>query len=306
MPAEVLRFGLPAPGQRWIDGTAGGGGHSRLIANAVGHDGRVLCIDRDPAAVSRLNESLPDNCVCEVASYDLAQQVLARLGWDAANGILLDLGLSSDQLADSDRGFSFQATGDLDMRFDPTQGQPAWEWLKYADEKTIADAIYRYGEERFSRRIARRIVEFRRTEPLRTADQLRQIVAKSVPRGGSPPSKARKRSSSAFRKPRSLDPATRTFQALRIVVNDELAILEKALSSLVECLVPGGVLLVISFHSLEDRIVKHAMRNDHRLDVETKKPVQPGEAEVASNPRARSAKMRVARRRLAYMSADST
>jgi 16S rRNA (cytosine1402-N4)-methyltransferase len=238
-----------------------------------------------------LQAALPGNCICTSASYDQAPELLAELQWAGVHGILLDLGLSSDQLADANRGFSFQSSGELDMRFDPTQGQPVWQWLNQASERDIANTIFQYGEERYSRRIAKRIVEFRRSALLKTAEQLRDIVHRAVPR-----SLPRGRSS-ASKQARKLDPATRTFQALRIAVNEELLILARGLERLVDCLLPGGTLLVISFHSLEDRLVKNAMRGDPRLEVITKKPVQAQAMEIANNPRARSAKLRAARRR---------
>ena len=264
LPKEILELGNPLPGQRWADGTAGGGGHCRLIAQRVGETGQVLAVDRDPGA--------------------------------KVHGILLDLGLSSDQLADRDRGFSFQTEGELDMRFDPTSGEPAWEWLARVDETTLADTIYQYGEERYSRRIARRIVDRRREETIRTADALRDIIYSSVPRSRPSPRGGRRHG--------RVDPATRTFQALRIVVNDELGILERALERLPECLELGGHLLIISFHSLEDRLVKYAFREDPRLEVVTRRPVQAAENEVNVNPRARSAKLRVARRITPVVEAD--
>lgn len=297
LSAEILQLGRPAAGQLWIDGTAGGGGHARLISQALGRDGRLLAIDRDPAAVARLKSLLAANVQLCHGSYHSAPEFLALHGLPPANGILLDLGLSSDQLADRERGFSFQVDGPLDMRFDTTTGEPAWEWLARVDEKTLADTIYRYGEERFSRRIARRVVETRRSQPIRTAAELRQLVYRSVPAPRKTRSTQSKRSDSAKTKHKTLDPATRTFQALRIAVNDELAILEQALQRLPDCLAAGGQLLIISFHSLEDRLVKYAFRGDERLEIVTKKPVQAGDAEVAGNPRSRSAKLRVARRR---------
>jgi 16S rRNA (cytosine1402-N4)-methyltransferase len=174
------------------------------------------------------------------------------------------------------------------MRFDPSSGEPAWEWLSRVDEKTLADTIFRYGEERFSRRIAKRIVENRKAQPIRKASELRELIYRSVPGG---------RHTGGGRKHGRVDPATRTFQALRIAVNDELSILELALQRLPDCLAPGGQLLIISFHSLEDRLVKYAFREDERLEVVTRRPVQATEEEIARNPRSRSAKLRVARRR---------
>lgn len=300
LPAEIMQLGQPNSGQTWVDGTAGGGGHTRLIADAIGESGRMAAIDRDPAAVLRLEQVLPKSVHVLNESYDQLPETLAELGWLQVDGVLLDLGLSSDQLADRERGFSFQTDGELDMRFNPTVGEPAWEWLRRVDEKTLADTIYRYGEERFSRRIAKRIVETRRADPIRTADQLRQLIYRCVPnpRGKMPVrGKSRSKGKRNSRNASQLDPATRTFQALRIEVNDELGILERAVKRLPDLLAPGGKLLIISFHSLEDRIVKYAFREDERLDIVTKKPVQAAELELQRNPRARSAKLRVAVRR---------
>jgi 16S rRNA (cytosine1402-N4)-methyltransferase len=176
------------------------------------------------------------------------------------------------------------------MRFNPDEGEPVWQWLARADEKSIADAIYEYGEERFSRRIAKRIVERRRESPIRTASQLRELVGGCVPR---PSQKGRDRRG---KRPSRIDPATRTFQALRILVNDELGELKRALESLPDLLCDGGRLLIISFHSLEDRIVKYAFREDERLKIITKKPVCASPTEQQRNPRSRSAKLRVAQR----------
>ncbi len=288
MPNEILEFGKPELGQRWVDGTAGGGGHSVLIAERLGPHGCLLAIDRDPQAVARLGQCLPENAVAIQASYHELPSLIRERDWAGADGVVLDLGLSSDQLGDTERGFSFQSCGPLDMRFDPGSGEPVSEWLKYADEKTIADTIYQYGDERFSRRIARGIVENRKRNPIETAEQLREIIYRSIP--------GARRSSRGKPRHGRVDPATRTFQALRILVNDELRILEEALQRIPDCMFENGRLLIISFHSLEDRIVKHHFRNDPRLQVVTKKPVIASELEIAQNPRARSAKLRVAQR----------
>lgn len=306
LPAEILELGAPATGQVWVDGTAGGGGHAQLFLERLGDSGRLLAIDRDPAAAERLVELLGPNALVANTSYDALPEQLQRFELPPVDGILLDLGLSSDQLADRERGFSFQFDGPLDMRFDPSNGEPAWEWLARVDEQTLADTIYRFGEERFSRRIARRIVETRRSESIRNASQLRELIYRSVPRprpgagnkksAGKKSGKKKSASPRANFRSKSIDPATRTFQALRIAVNDELSILERALERLPDCLAPGGALLIISFHSLEDRLVKYAFRGDERLQIVTRRPVQAGESEVASNPRSRSAKLRVARR----------
>ncbi len=287
MPDEILRFGNPCEGQIWVDGTGGGGGHSRLLRDAVGITGRLVILDRDPAAAQHLEQLFANQASVHAASYDELPNILRELNIKSVDGILLDLGLSSDQLADGQRGFSFQFDGELDMRFDPTVGIPAWQWLARVDERTLADTIYQLGEERFSRRIAKRIVESRKSHPIRSVEQLRELIYAVVPSG---------RRTSHGRKHGRVDPATRTFQALRIFVNRELEKLQNALQVLPDCLAPGGRLLIISFHSLEDRPVKCAFRDDPRLEVITRKPIRPSEHEIAENPRARSAKLRVAER----------
>ena len=279
---EVLEWLRPALGQTMVDGTLGGGGHTRLLAQAVGPSGLVIALDRDPAAVERATLELGDLSVRAVqGNYSDLPEVLAGLYVDGVDGILLDLGLSSDQLADAERGFSFQSNGPLDLRFDPSRGEPAWKFVERLSAEHLADLIYRYGEERYSRRIARHIVEVRRATPIHTAAQLARVIRESVPRS----------------REERIDPATRTFQALRIAVNEELKWLEVALRRLPDCLKPGGRLAVISFHSLEDRLVKESFREDARLVVHTRRPLRATEQEVATNPRSRSAKMRVAERR---------
>jgi 16S rRNA (cytosine1402-N4)-methyltransferase len=278
---EVIAWLRPRLGQIVVDGTLGGGGHTRLLASAVGETGTVIALDRDPAPVERAASELRGLPVRVVqANYSDLPEILGQFGIDAVDGILLDLGLSSDQLADEERGFSFQSAGPLDLRFDPARGEPAWKLIERLSAEHLAELIYRYGEERYSGKIARRIVETRRKAPIRTAADLAEIIRRTVPR------------SHAER----IDPATRTFQALRIAVNDELKWLEVALRRLPDCLRPGGRLAVISFHSLEDRLVKEAFRDDKRLNVLTRRPVRPTEGEQENNPRSRSAKLRVAER----------
>lgn len=279
---EVIEWLAPRPGQIIVDGTLGAGGHARRLAEKVSPSGFVLAIDRDPAAIAAAEQTLVGLAIKLVkASFCESGEVLEQLEITAVDGIVLDLGLSSDQLADAERGFSFDASGELDLRFDPTVGEPAWRLIEKLSEAQLADLIYKYGEERHSRRIGRAIVACRRTEPVRTARQLAEVVRRSVPRGRVRP---------------RIDPATRTFQALRIAVNDELSSLAKALEDFPNYLAPGGRVAVISFHSLEDRIVKEAFRDDPRYENLTKKPLRPSPAEVQGNPRSRSAKMRVARR----------
>lgn len=274
-----------APGKIIVDGTLGGGGHSIAIARAVSPNGLAIGIDRDPAALDRvdarlaaLGETLPFKSY--FANYCDFDAALERAGVEKVDGFLLDLGLSSDQLADRSRGFSFDSDGDLDLRFDPTEGQPAYELLNRWKAEKIADVIFQYGEERMSRRIARAIVERRTEKPIRTAREVAEICRRCDP---TPPwSKKR------------IDPATRTFQALRIAVNDELGSLETFLKKFNQYLKPGGRVAIISFHSLEDRIVKNAFRDVPGLNVITRKPIVATEEEVEKNPRSRSAKLRVA------------
>lgn len=279
---EVITWLRPAPGQTFVDGTLGGGGHTRLLAQAVGQSGQVIALDRDPAAVELAATRLRGLSVRAVeANYSDLPEVLSQLGIEAVDGIVLDLGLSSDQLADPNRGFSFHSTGALDLRFDTSRGEPVWKLVDRLSAEHLADLIYRHGEERYSRRIARRIVETRRAAPIKTAADLARVVRESVPRS----------------RDERIDPATRTFQALRIAVNDELKWLEVGLRRLPGCLRPGGRIAAISFHSLEDRLVKDAFRSDDRLDVCTRRPIRPSDEELAANPRSSSAKLRVAERK---------
>ena len=271
----------------WIDGTLGGAGHACAIIQQLGEADTFIGVDRDPVALERAQASIekirPWKCKIKIieGSYREIPDYIHSKEIEKADGILLDLGLSSDQLADTSRGFSFRLGGPLDLRFQPNEGIPASLLLEKADEKEIADIIYQFGEERFSRRIARAIVEKRLTAPIKTAEELADLVHRAVP------GKVHGR----------IDSATRTFQALRIAVNQELLHLEQAMKSLVDCLKPGGRLLIITFHSLEDRIVKHAFRDHPNLEVLTRKPVLPSERETNLNPRARSAKLRVAARK---------
>jgi len=283
MPEEVVRWLDPRPGAIVVDGTLGGGGHTRLLADRVGSSGLVLAMDRDPRAVAAAEQTLAGLPVKVVqTNFCDLPEVIEQLEIEAVDGILLDLGLSSDQLADPERGFSFTSDGPLDLRFDPLGGEPAWRLLARLSAGSLADLIYAYGEERYSRRIAQEIVKRRRDNPVKTAAQLAELVRRCIPRS---------------RGKRRIDPATRTFQALRIAVNDELKSLEIALRRLPDCLKPGAPMAVISFHSLEDRRVKESFRDDGRMETLTKKPLQPEQSETDINPRARSAKMRVARRR---------
>lgn len=263
-----------------VDGTAGAGGHTSALAAKVGPTGRVIGLDRDPemlALAEKATSGLPVTLVH--AAYSEMMDVLDDLEIDRVDGILLDLGLSSDQLHWASRGFSFASDGPLDMRFDPNGDTTAADLVNDLSADELADIIFQYGEERHSRRIARRIVEERRVVPITTTARLAEIVRKSIPG-----------------KWGAIDPATRTFQALRIKVNEEFEHLDSILADITELLNPGGRAAIISFHSLEDRRVKHSFRDNSELNVLTKKPVVAADAELAANPRARSAKLRVAER----------
>lgn len=281
LPRETLQYLAPQPGETIVDGTLGGAGHTRMLAEAVGPTGQIISLDRDEQAIdeaAKILRGLPIKLVH--ANFCELRSVLKQLAISAVDGVLLDLGLSSDQMADRERGFSFESEGPLDLRFDTSEGEPAYRWLQRMKEVDIANLIYEFGEERYSRRIARRIVETRQEHPIRTAAELAQLVRKCVPR--SPHEK--------------IDPATRTFQAFRIAVNDELGSLDRILRDLPDCLASGGRAVIISFHSLEDRRVKESFKGDSRYEVLTKKPILAGEQEVAENPRSRSAKLRAAKK----------
>jgi 16S rRNA (cytosine1402-N4)-methyltransferase len=285
MPREVVALLQPERGGLFVDCTVGLGGHSRALLERGAS--RVLGLDRDADALAIARESLADwgdRVELVHADYRDLPRVLDARGIDGVNGALADLGVSSLQLDAADRGFSFRRDEPLDMRMDRTQGQTAAELLRDVDERTLADVIFQYGEERFSRRIARAIVQARNETPVETTGQLAGIVRRAVPRTGY----------------QRIDPATRTFQALRIWVNRELEGLDTFLMAAVERLLAGARLAVISFHSLEDRIVKHLFRALERgeaaLRIVTKRPLVPSDAEVDANPRARSAKLRAIER----------
>lgn len=296
---EVLASLQVRPGGRYCDATFGRGGHTAAILAAVGPAGRVCAIDRDPDAVAsgRARFGADPRLTLVRGSFGRLEELVRAAGLEGElNGVLLDLGVSSPQLDEARRGFSFMQDGPLDMRMDNESGQSAAQWLAKAGEREIAEVLHRLGEERFARRIARRIVEARGSEPLTRTAQLADLVAGAVP----------------TREP-GKHPATRTFQAIRIHVNGELDALEAALPQAVRLLAPGGRLCVISFHSLEDRLVKRFIQREAQGDpVYAGLPQVPAEArpklrrvgtktvasqdEVARNPRARSAVLRVAER----------
>lgn len=279
LPKEVLAALDPKPGQFVVDCTAGAGGHSRLLAERVGPAGRVIALDRDEAMLDLAKSrtiGLPVSFFA--AAFDELPAILRNGGIPAVDAVLADLGICSDQLDDVSRGFSFQQDGPLDMRLDRAFGEPADALLARLSERDLADLIYEFGEERFSRRIARRIVAARATGLPKTTAELAALVRRCVPRGRG-----------------GIDPATRTFQALRIAVNDELGMLDRLLAALPACLKPGGRAAIISFHSLEDRRVKRAFRTEE-WTAASRKPIVAGEDETRANPRSRSAKLRVATR----------
>lgn len=290
---ETLEWLVPAPGETFLDGTTGAGGHAADIAARIGPRGLLVCADADPSMLGIADARLSAFPWVRLVHADFADLDALRetAGGRTFDGALLDLGISSLQLDDPERGFSFRAEGPLDMRRDPDGGEPtAAELLRDMREKDLADLFYRFGEERFSRRIARAVVERRKRDPIRTTTGLAELVSTAIPRRAWP---------------RDIHPATRVFQALRIAVNRELSSLEAFLDAIPRHLSPGGRVAVISFHSLEDRMVKTAFRRPApgpgdegpTLERLTRKPVVPSEREARENPRARSAKLRVARRR---------
>ncbi|MEH2153546.1 16S rRNA (cytosine(1402)-N(4))-methyltransferase RsmH [Nostoc sp.] len=276
LPQEVIAGLAVSPGGHYLDTTVGGGGHSRLILEAAA-DVRVTAIDQDEDALAAARK--------ELAEFGDHVQFIHRnfaeyeFPLNTFDGILADLGVSSYHLDRAERGFSFRQAANLDMRMDRGRSLTAADVINNWDEAELADIFFKYGEERLSRRIARRIVERR---PLHTTTELADAIASSVP--------------PKYRYGR-IHPATRVFQALRIVVNDELKSLETFLDKAPNALVPGGRIAIISFHSLEDRPVKHGLRNSPLLKVLTKKPIIAQEEEIGKNPRSRSAKLRIAERK---------
>ena len=290
---EIITALQPHAGARYIDGTLGAGGHSFGILQASAPDGELLGLDLDPTAISLATERLAPygaRAIIRQGSYAGMQAQAAALGWGQVDGILLDLGVSSMQIDTAERGFSFLQDGPLDMRFSPTAGSTAASLVNQLSEDELADLIYKYGEDRNGRKIARLICANR---PFETTSQLAGLLKKHIHSG------------------EKIHPATRTFQALRIAVNDELAVIEGVLPTAISMLKPGGRLAVISFHSLEDRIVKDAFRKEatdclcpprqpmctcgHKASVQlvNKKPIMASETETLKNSRARSAKLRI-------------
>jgi len=286
LTSATLEYLRPERGGLFVDCTVGLGGHSRALLESGAT--RIIGIDRDPQALEMARATLApwaDRVELVHADYRAIDEVLDSRGIQLVDGTLADLGVSSLQFDTPGRGFSFQRDERLDMRMDPTSGESAADLVARSSERDLADAIYAYGEERFSRRIARAIVAARREQPIETTGRLAAIVRRVLPRHGH----------------MRIDPATRTFQALRIWVNGELEGLDRFLETAARRLRAGARLVLITFHSLEDRIVKHTLRrldrgDERQVSVLTKKPVVPGDEEIQRNPRARSAKLRAAER----------
>ena len=301
---EVIEMLAPAPGSLHIDATLGAGGHTERILEAASPEGRVLGVDADPAAIHRVEVRLRarfgERLVLRQGNFRDLARIAPEAGFGAVDGALFDLGLSSYQLADRDRGFGFRAGGPLDMRFDTSRGVPAAELLASLDAAELTALFRRYGEEPKAGRIARAIVDARRTAPITTAEELAALIERVAPPDP--------------RKRRRIHPATRVFQALRIAVNEELEALQAGLAAALDLLRPGGRLVVLSYHSLEDRIVKRFFQAERRgcicppqlpvcvcgrnprLRLVTNPSLTPTAAEIAANPRARSARLRAAER----------
>lgn len=297
MPDEVLEWLQPKPGGIYLDGTLGGAGHAKLVLEAA-PDIRLIGLDRDPAALAKAEtvlKSYGHQVSLHHRTFDQAGEVLQSLGVEALDGMLLDLGVSSHQLDTPERGFSFRHDAPLDMRMNPTVGETAADIVNQWEEQELSKIFFQYGEERYARRIARRIVERRQEEPLTRTGEFAELIRDAVPGG---------------RRPSRIHPATRVFQALRIQVNQELEQVETGVARAIDLLRPGGRLVVISFHSLEDRIVKNLFREqakgcicpprlpvcqcNHRPKVKilTRKGVRATEAELEMNVRSRSAVLR--------------
>lgn len=297
MVAEVLEYLAPTKGKVIVDGTLGAGGHAEAIAARIAPEGRLIGLDRDPTAIAAARKRLGE-VEAQVSYYrenfrDI-QSVLGREGLEEVDGVLLDLGLSSMQVDDPDRGFSFRQEGPLDMRMGPDASRSAGEIVNEDSEDELTRIIYRYGDERWARRIAHFIIEARERRPIRTTQELLKVVEDAVPVSAR---RGRKH------------PARKTFQALRIAVNDELDDLREGIAESIECLAPSGRIVVLSYQSHEDRIVKRTFNSlakgsdyppgtplftEPVLKVLTRKPVTPSEEEMENNPRSRSAKLRAA------------
>ncbi len=281
LPNEVMSYLNPQPGQTIVDATLGAGGHSLLMAKAMGPTGKIIALDHDQSMIDRAMARLTGLPVEAIhARYDMLTEILANKEITGVDGLLADLGICSEQLDEADRGFSFSRPGPLDMRMDQSRGQSASDLVNHLSEYDLADLIYRYGEERFSRKIARYIVTRRGERRFEDTADLAAVVRRAIPK----------------KDPSGIHPATRTFQALRIAVNDELNALEGFLGRLHQNIKPGGVAVIISFHSLEDRLVKNTFRQSEYWEILTRKPIMASDDEQQTNPRSRSARLRAAKR----------
>jgi 16S rRNA (cytosine1402-N4)-methyltransferase len=285
MLAEVLEHLAPRPGEVMLDGTAGGGGHAAILMDRLRPGGRLILLDRDRETLQGLMDRFGRGGDVRYfhANFCDVDQVLADAGEGKLDGVLLDLGVSSLQLDQAERGFSFDNPGPLDMRLDRSERLTAEEIVNRWPAERLAEIFREYGDQPFPNRIARTLVEARRLEPIRRTDQLAEIVRRALP--------------AAFRKAQRMHPATRVFQALRIAVNEELGSLETFFDKVFDCMKPGGRVVVIAFHSGEDRIVKNRLRQaalEGRVRLPVAKPITPAPQEVLVNPRSRSARMRVA------------
>ncbi len=297
---EVVEWLAPRSGGVWVDATLGLGGYARRIAEAVGPSGTLIGIDQDDQALQAAAAALADLEACFVpvkSNFRRLQSVLDEAGIAAVDGVVADLGVSSLQLDSAERGFSWRADAPLDLRMDPSQGETAAQVLARVDERELTKALYEIADERWAARIARFVVERRAAKPLETTQDLADLVSRAIPKSAWPP---------------SIHPATRCFMCLRVMVNDEYGALRELLEAAASRLLPGGRIVVASYHSGEDRIVKQAFQRlsgrcecprelpecrcgaRRVLRVLTKKPIGPSEAEIARNPRARSAKLRAA------------
>ncbi len=282
MADEVVAFLDPRPGKIILDCTLGEGGHARRLLPLLAPGGFLLGLDRDGSALAAAGEKLAGfggMVGIERVNYTQLQAALVRAGLESVDGVLFDLGVNSAQLDNVERGFSFAKDGPLDMRMDNRAGKTAGDLVNKLNRKELEWLIREYGEERFAGRISRRIAEERKKSPIRTTGRLAEIITRAVPKRG------------------KIHPATRTFQALRLAVNEELDCLNRSLPEALKALRPGGRICLIAFHSLEDRIVKHVFRRwseEGKVRIMTKKPVRPREEEIRFNPRSRSAKLRAA------------
>ncbi|MDG1893817.1 MAG: 16S rRNA (cytosine(1402)-N(4))-methyltransferase RsmH [Fuerstiella sp.] len=285
---EVLHYLQLTEGLSVMDGTVGAGGHSQKILDQIGSDGQLFGFDRDPMMLNHSRQKITQtsdhsNVQFFHSSYAEAAEVFAEANIDGVDRVLLDLGLSSDQLADRERGFGFDAGGPLDMRFDTSSGHSAEELISTANQQQLESIFTEFGEEKFARQIAAEICQQRTRRPIQTTEDLEACVMAAIPRAAG----------------KGRNPATRVFQALRIAVNNELEHVQRMMTTVLPAILkPNGIAVILTFHSLEDRIVKSAFKGQKEWQVLTKTPIESTPAEIRLNPRSRSAKLRAAMRRI--------